>query len=105
MAAATNRAAQAELNRRADLLSGLLRNPSWQLMEQEIDRKVGRLKQTAMNLALVPEGADQRKLDTVRGHIAALTWMKGVPRSAQHTLERFLREQGIEEEFIPSEES
>jgi hypothetical protein len=67
-------------------------------MEQEIDRKIERLRRTAMNLALVPEGADQRKLDTVRGTIAALNWMKGVPRNAQHTLEKFLREQGIEEE-------
>jgi len=65
-------------------------------MEAEIDRKIERLKKTAQNLALLPEGADQRKLDTVRGHIAALNWMKGVPRNAQVTLERFLREQGIE---------
>jgi hypothetical protein len=94
---------QAELNRRADLLSALLRNPSWQLMEQEIDRKVERLRRTAQNVALVPEGADQRKIDTIRGTIAALHWMKGVPRNAQTTLERFLVEQGIEEDLIAEE--
>jgi hypothetical protein len=94
---------QAELNRRADLLSALLRNPSWQLMEAEIDRKIERLKATAQLIALVPEGADQRKLDTVRGTIAALNWMKGVPRHAEHTLERFLKQQGIEEEHIAGE--
>ena len=29
----------AELNRRADLLSSLLKNPGWALMEEEIDRR------------------------------------------------------------------
>jgi hypothetical protein len=94
---------QAELNHRADLLSSLLRNPGWHLMEQEIDRKIERLKVTAQNIALVPDGADQRKLDTVRGTIAALNWMKGVPRHAEHTLQRFLKEQGIEEGLIAEE--
>jgi len=72
-------------------------------MEKEIELKIGRLKRTAMNLALVPEGADQRALDTVRGTIAALHWMKGVPQSAEHTLERFLKQQGIEEDLIAEE--
>jgi len=103
-AAATSRATQAELNRRADLLSALLKNPSWQFMEQEIDRKIGRLQRTAMNIALLKEGADQRQLDQVRGTIAALDWMKGVPRRANATLEKFLREQGISEDLIAKEE-
>jgi hypothetical protein len=67
-------------------------------MEQEIDRKIERLRKAATNIALNPAGADQSKLDTIRGTIAALNWMKGVPRNAQATLERFLREMGIEEE-------
>lgn len=91
---------QAELNRRADLLSSLLRAPGWQFMEEEIDRKIERLKRTAMNVALAAEGADQSKLDTIRGTIAALHWIKGVPRHAEATLTRFLQEQGIEEELI-----
>jgi hypothetical protein len=95
---------QAELNRRADLLSSLLRNPGWQYMEQEIDRKVERLKRTATNIALQPTGADQSKLDTIRGTIAALHWMKGVPRHAEATLQRFLAEQGIEEELIEGDD-
>lgn len=92
--------AQAELNRRADLLSSLLRNPGWALMEEEIDRKVERLKRTATNVALQAGGADQSKLDIIRGTIAALMWMKGVPRHAEATLQRFLEEQGFEEEEI-----
>ena len=95
---------QAELNRRADLLSSLLRNPGWQFMEEEIDRKIERLRRTAMNIALQPVAVDQSKLDTIRGTIAALQWMKGVPKSAEATLQRFLREQGIEEELIEGDE-
>jgi hypothetical protein len=101
---AASQQTQAELNRRADLLSSLLRAPGWQFMEEEIDRKVERLKRTAMNIALNQEGADQSKLDTIRGTIAALQWIKGVPRHAEATLQRFLEEQGIEEELIEGSE-
>lgn len=72
-------------------------------MEQEIEHKIERLKLTAQAHALLPEGANQRTLDTLRGHIAALNWMRGVPRQAEHTLERFLKQQGIEEDLIAEE--
>jgi hypothetical protein len=97
---AANTQIQAELNRRADLLSSLLRAPGWHFMEEEIDRKIERLRRTAMNVALAPDGADQSKLDTIRGTIAALHWIKGVPRNAEATLQRFLEEQGFEEDEI-----
>ena len=73
-------------------------------MEVEIDRKIERLKRTAMNVALAQDGADQSKLDTIRGTIAALHWIKGVPRHAEATLARFLQEQGIGEELIEGDE-
>lgn len=95
-----NKATVAELNRRADLLSSLLKNPGWQLMEEEIDRKIERLRRTTVNIALAADGADQSKLDTIRGTIAALHWMKGVPRHAENTLQRFLQEQGFTEDEI-----
>jgi hypothetical protein len=88
--------AQAELNRRADRLSSLLPTPGWKELEAETDRKIERLRKVASALALDPKGADQRKLDTIRGTIAALNWLIGVPKHAQATLEKFLREQGIE---------
>lgn len=93
--------AQAELNRRADRMSSILNTPGWIELEAEASRKIEKLKKIASALALDPNGADQRKLDTIRGHIAALNWFVGVPRNAQATLEKFLREQGIEleEEF------
>src|SRR5262245_9881598 len=101
-----SRETQAELNRRADRLSSLLHTAGWAELEAEVDRKCERLRRTAVNIALRDDGADQRKLDTIRGTIAALRWFVGVPRDAQHTLERFLREQGIEmeEEMVPVEQ-
>jgi ribosomal protein L5 len=73
-------------------------------MEQEIDRKIERLKKTTVNIALAQDGADQSKLDTIRGTIAALSWMKGVPKHAESTLQKFLQEQGFVESEISEEE-
>lgn len=95
---ALTREAQNELNRRAATLSALTRNPAWEELEAEVDRKIERLRKTAAAIALDANGADQRKIDTIRGTIAALHWFVGVPRNATATLERFLREQGIEVE-------
>jgi hypothetical protein len=100
-----SRATQAELNRRADLLSSLLGTPGWRLMEEEIDRKIERLRRTAQNIALAPTGADQSKLDTIRGTIAALHWLKGVPRHAENALVRFLEEQGFSEDEIEGDQN
>jgi hypothetical protein len=84
-------------------MSSILNTPGWIELEAEAQRKIARLKKIASTLALDPKGADQRKLDTIRGNIAALNWFVGVPRHAQATLERFLAEQGIEiEEEMPS---
>ena len=86
------------LNARADRLSSLLSTTGWKELEAETDRKIVKLRRVASALALDPDGADQRKLDTIRGTIAALNWFVGVPRHAQATLEKFLQEQGIEME-------
>jgi len=87
-----------EVQRRADRMSSLLPTPGWIELEAEVERKIKRLKNEAAALALSPKGADQRRLDVIRGTIAALRWFVGVPRNAQSTLERYLREQGIEVE-------
>ena len=88
----------AVLMQRADRMSSLLNTVGWQELEAEAERKIERLRKVASALALDPKGADQRKLDTIRGTIAAINWFVGVPRSANATLERFLQEQGIEME-------
>lgn len=89
---------QAEIARRADRMSSVLSSTGWRELEAEVDRKIIRLRKIAATEALKPEGADQRKLDTIRGTIAALNWFVGVPKNAQATLERYLQEQGIEVE-------
>jgi hypothetical protein len=66
-------------------------------MEAEVQRKIEKLRKTAQVIALSDKGAEQRKLDTIRGTIAALNWFVGVPKNAESTLERFLREQIGEE--------
>jgi hypothetical protein len=89
---------QAEVARRADRLSSLTATAGWKELEAEVDRKIIRLRKLAGTVALHPDGSDQRKLDTIRGTIAALNWFVGVPKNAQATLERYLQEQGIEME-------
>ena len=99
-----SRETQEELNRRSDRLSSLLPTLGWAEMEAEVERKCERLRKTAAAVALDPDGVDQRKIDTIRGTIAALQWFVGVPRNANASLERFMHEQGIEmEEEIPVE--
>lgn len=88
------------LARRAGALGSIYKHPSWPEFELVIGEKIERLKKTAMVLALQDGGADQRKLDQIRGTIAALNWFVGVPKAAEATLEKYLREQGLE---IPDE--
>jgi hypothetical protein len=91
-----SREQQNEVNRRAAALGTLAQHPSWDEMEAEVERKIERLQRRATTLALHDDGADQRKLDFIRGTISALRWFVGVPRNAEATLERYLREAGIE---------
>lgn len=101
---ALTREAQEVLNRRSDRLSSLLNTVGWGEVEFAVERKCEKLERTALVIALRPEGADQRKLDTIRGTIAALQWFVGVPRNAEASLAKFMLEQGIEmEEEIPFE--
>jgi hypothetical protein len=84
------------LSRRAGALAAFTKHPSWPEFELVIEEKIAKLRRTAANVALHDSGADQRKLDQLRGTIAALKWMAGVPKNAQGTLEEYLREQGLE---------
>lgn len=88
------------LSRRAGTLAAFTKHPSWPEFELVIQAKIEKLRKTAATLALQDQGADQRKLDQIRGTIAALRWFIGVPANAQSTLEAFLREQGLE---VPDE--
>jgi len=93
---ALNREQQNLLNRRASALAALSKHPSWPELEDEVERKIEKLRKVATAIALNEQGADQRKLDAIRGTIGALNWLVGVPKNAESTLERYLREQGLE---------
>jgi hypothetical protein len=88
------------LSHRAGALAAFTKHPSWPDFEEVIKAKIASLRRTAAAIALQDEGADQRKLDQIRGTIAALRWFVGVPTKAQGTLEAFLREHGLE---VPDE--
>jgi hypothetical protein len=95
---ALTREEQADLLRRADRMSSLLHTPGWQELERAAEEKCEKLRRVAASQALRESGADQRKLDTIRGTIAGIRWFVGVPGKSNSTLEEFLRTQGIEEE-------
>lgn len=73
-----------------------MKNPAWPTLVAESERKISKLEKLAANLALSPAGADQRKLDEIRGFITAVRWLVGTPVSAQNSLNAFLKRQGIE---------
>lgn len=85
-----------DLRRRQGELSGLTKNPAWPTLVAESERKIVKLEKLALHLALKPDGADQRKLDEIRGFITAIRWLVGTPVAAENSLNAFLRRQGIE---------
>jgi hypothetical protein len=97
---ALSRETQNILVRRASALAALSKHPSWPELEEEVSRKIERLRKAALVVALSDQGADQRKLDMIRGTIGALNWLVGVPKRSEHSLEEYLREQGLE---VPDE--
>jgi hypothetical protein len=97
---AVSRETKNVLVRRASALAALSKHPSWPELEMEVGRKIERLRKTALTVALSDGGADQRKLDMIRGTIGALNWLVGVPTRSEHSLESYLREQGLE---VPDE--
>lgn len=91
-----SREQQNALNRQAAAIAAIGRHPSWPELERAIGEKIEKQKRLASTIALSDTGADQRKLDQIRGTIGALNWLLGVPRHSQSTLEKFLQEQGME---------
>jgi hypothetical protein len=85
-----------ELRRRQGEVSSIYKNPYWGTFVEEGEKKIVKLEKLALNIALSPNGAEQRKLDEIRGFIAAVRWILGTPPSAENSLNAFLRRQGIE---------
>lgn len=89
---------QNELNRRAAVIGGLLKNPAWIEVETALAAKIAAQEGILLRVAKDPEGADQRKIDRIMGTIAGLKYVLGLPKHAEASLERYLRDQGIEAE-------
>jgi hypothetical protein len=93
---ALTREEENERNRQAAAISGLLRNPAWEEMEDALKRKIAAQERTLLAVSMHPEGADQRKIDHILGTIGALNYILGLPKGAENRLARWLTQQGIE---------
>lgn len=91
-----SREAREELTRRQAALSGITKNPLWAEQVAEWERKIARMEKTLLFIAKSPEGADQRKIDYLRGSIDILRWQIHMPDHAEASLKAFLAKQGIE---------
>lgn len=99
---ALSREAREELTRRQAALSGITKNPLWPEQVAEWKRRIARMEKTMLFIARDPKGADQRKLDYLRGACDILNWQITMPEVAEHNLKKFLAKQGIqieEDEF------
>jgi hypothetical protein len=81
------------IRQRAARITALKNHPSWEEWVDEAKRKIAKLEKIATKLALSDEGADQRRLDEIRGWIDALRWTYKMPEAAEGQLQRFLEEE------------
>jgi hypothetical protein len=84
--------------RRKAALTALTSHPSWPELAAEIEQKVKKIEKLVLHDALVAKGGrpiSERDLIYLRGFVWGMRYITTVPRTAEATLERFLREQGI----------
>jgi hypothetical protein len=81
-----------DLRRRQAALSALYANPNWATFVAEAEAKEARLRKEAARIALATAGANQRRLDEIRGFIKALDWLTKTPEVAEANLARFMLE-------------
>lgn len=78
-------------------LTTLYQHPSWPTLEAEVDRKEKLIINTLTALALgTRTGITVEQQAYMRGFIHGMRWFVAVPASAERSLERFLREQGVQ---------
>jgi hypothetical protein len=90
--------AQRELVTRGGSLAALSQHPSWPDLEDEINKKIERLRKRALATSLSQAPVNQRELDYVRGFIDGMTYLVAVPNLAESRLEHYLKERGAEME-------
>jgi hypothetical protein len=81
------------IRQRGARISSVMNHPGWEEHVDEAKRKIEILRHTAARVALAEEGADQRKLDEIRGWIAALKWTYKMPEAAERKHERWIEEE------------
>lgn len=78
-------------------LSALYQHPSWPTIEAEVDKKERYIEKVLVALALHNKsGVDLEQQAYMRGFIDGMRWFTAVPASAERSLERFLRAQGVQ---------
>lgn len=82
------------LRARQARLTALSEHPSWPEMEAEVDRKIARIEKQVLARSL-GTGLSELEQAQMRGMIAALRWFVLVPKNAERSLGKFLKEQGI----------
>ena len=77
-------------------LTALQKHPSWPDLVDEVERKVRKIEKVVLNMTLVRGGAvDSEQLAYLRGFVHGMRWLTAVPQSAEGSLERYLRKQGV----------
>jgi|SRR5262245_56560198 len=82
-------------------LTALYQHPSWSTLEAEVDKKEAQITKTLTALALsTKSGISLEQQAYMRGFIHGMRWFTAVPAQAERSLERFLRDQGVD---VPQE--
>jgi hypothetical protein len=90
---------QRELMIRQAALTALTKHPSWPELEAEVDRKAKRIEALILARTLGSrDPVDPYEMRWLSGFVSGMRWFSQVPVHAESTLERFLKEQGIEME-------
>lgn len=77
-------------------LTALTQHPSWGELVEEVGRKRTRIEKLVLAKTLGNKPpADPHDLSYLKGFVHGMDWFAKVPSSAEGTLERFLREQGV----------
>jgi hypothetical protein len=83
-------------------LTALYQHPAWPTIEAEVDKKERYIEKVLVALALHNrDGVDLGQQAYMRGFIDGMRWFTAVPASAERSLEKYLRAQGVQ--AVPEE--
>jgi hypothetical protein len=78
-------------------LTALTQHPSWEELVEEVGRKRTRIEKIVLAKTLSgAQPVDPIEMSFLRGFVAGMEWFARVPAQAEASLERFLKEQGVE---------